>query len=108
LAGSHKLVPRCSGRAAHFTPGISIQNVIQDVSALNSGGSRTETGGGPTVRFTHNAPRCNLKEDPMNTSIKTRAAALVAAIAVTFGTIDLIADYAHPAAPTVLLASTAR
>ena len=44
----------------------------------------------------------------MNTSIKTRAAALVAAILVTFGTIDLIADYAYPAAPAVRVASTAR
>jgi hypothetical protein len=44
----------------------------------------------------------------MNTSIKTRAAALVAAIVVTFGTIDLIADYAFPVAPAVQVASTAR
>jgi len=35
----------------------------------------------------------------MNTSIQTRAAALVAAILVTFGTIALIADYAYPVAP---------
>ena len=44
----------------------------------------------------------------MNTSIKARAAALVAAIVVTFGTIDLMANYAYPAAPTVRVASTAR
>ena len=44
----------------------------------------------------------------MNTSIKTRAAALVAAIVVTFGTIDLIADYAFPVASAVQVASTAR
>jgi len=44
----------------------------------------------------------------MNTSIKTRATALVAAILVTFGTIELIADYAYPVAPAVQLASTAR
>jgi len=43
----------------------------------------------------------------MTTSIKTRAVALVAAILVTFGTIDLIADYALPAAPAVQVASTA-
>ena len=47
----------------------------------------------------------------MNTSIKTRAAALAVAIVVTFGTIhlmDLIADYAHATAPAVRVASTAR
>ena len=44
----------------------------------------------------------------MNTSIKTRAAALVAAIAVTFGAINLISDYAYPTAPAVRVASTAR
>ena len=44
----------------------------------------------------------------MNTSIKTRAAALVAAIVVTFGTIDLIAEHAYPTAPPVQVASTAR
>jgi hypothetical protein len=44
----------------------------------------------------------------MNTSIKTRVAALIAAIVVTFGTIDLIADYAYPTAPAVRVASTAR
>jgi len=43
----------------------------------------------------------------MNTSIKSRAAAVVAAILVTFGTIDLIADYVLPAAPAVQVASTA-
>jgi hypothetical protein len=43
----------------------------------------------------------------MSTSIKSRAGALVAAIAVTFGTIDLIADYAFPLAPAVQVASTA-
>jgi hypothetical protein len=50
----------------------------------------------------------HLKEDLMNTSLKTRATALVAAIVVTFGTIDLIAHYAYPTAPAVLVASTAR
>ena len=40
----------------------------------------------------------------MNTSIKTRAAALVAAILVTFGTIDLIAGYAYPTAPAIQVA----
>ena len=44
----------------------------------------------------------------MNTSIKARTAALVAAIVVTFGTIDLIADYAYPTAPAARVASTAR
>jgi len=44
----------------------------------------------------------------MNTSIKTRAAALFAAILVTLGTIELIADYAFPAAPAVRVASAAR
>jgi hypothetical protein len=44
----------------------------------------------------------------MNTSIKTRAAALLAAILVTFGTIDLIAAYALPCVPAVQVASTAR
>lgn len=44
----------------------------------------------------------------MNTSLKTRATALVAAIVVTFGMIDLIADYAYPTPPAVLVASTAR
>jgi hypothetical protein len=44
----------------------------------------------------------------MNTSIKTRVAALAAAIVVTFGTIDLIAVHAYPAAPPVQVASTAR
>jgi hypothetical protein len=44
----------------------------------------------------------------MSTSIKTRAAALVAAILVTLGAIDLMADYAYPVAPAVLLASAAR
>jgi hypothetical protein len=95
-------------RAAHFTPGISIQNVIQNVSALNSGGSRTETAAGPKVHFANNAPRCTPEGDPMNTSIKTHAAALIAAIVVTFGTIALIADYAYPPAPAVQVASSAR
>lgn len=44
----------------------------------------------------------------MNTSIKTRAAALVAAALVTFGAIDLIAVYAYPATPAPLVASAAR
>jgi hypothetical protein len=44
----------------------------------------------------------------MNTSIKTRVAALVAAALVTFGAIDLIADYAYPSAPALLVASVAR
>ena len=44
----------------------------------------------------------------MNTSIKTRAVALVAAALVTLGGVDLIAAYAYPSAAPVLVASTAR
>lgn len=44
----------------------------------------------------------------MNISIKARVAALVAAAFVTFGVIDLIADYAYPIAPAVMVASTVR
>jgi hypothetical protein len=44
----------------------------------------------------------------MNTSLKTRAAALVASILVTFGAIDLVANYAYPVASPVLLASASR
>jgi hypothetical protein len=44
----------------------------------------------------------------MNTSIKTRALALVAAVLVTLGGIDLIAAYAYPSAPAMLVASIAR
>jgi hypothetical protein len=41
----------------------------------------------------------------MNTSIKTRLAALVASILVTFITVDFIAAYALPEVPPVLVAS---
>lgn len=44
----------------------------------------------------------------MNTSNKTRASALVASIFVTFGAINLIADYAYPAAPAPVVASATR
>ena len=44
----------------------------------------------------------------MKTSITTRVAALVSAAFLTFGAIDLIADYAYPRAPAVQLATTAR
>jgi hypothetical protein len=44
----------------------------------------------------------------MKTSIKTRAVALVAAVLVTFGGVDLIAAYAYPSAPALLVASVAR
>jgi hypothetical protein len=44
----------------------------------------------------------------MKTSIKTRAVALVAAALVTFGGVDLIADYACPSAPALRVASAAR
>jgi hypothetical protein len=47
-------------------------------------------------------------ENLMNTSIKTRAVAFVASILVTFGAIDLIANYAYPVAPAALMASAAR
>ena len=41
----------------------------------------------------------------MNTSNFARATALVVAILVTFGAIDLMAGYAYPAASAVQLAS---
>ena len=41
----------------------------------------------------------------MNTSIKTRAAALVGSILVTFATVYVLANYALPEAPVVLLAT---
>ena len=44
----------------------------------------------------------------MNTSIKTRAVALVAAALVTFDAIDLMAAYAYPSAPALREASVAR
>jgi hypothetical protein len=44
----------------------------------------------------------------MNTSIKTRAAALVASILTTFATVYLIADYAFPDLPAVQLAAASR
>lgn len=44
----------------------------------------------------------------MNTSTKTRLAALVASVLVTFTTIDLIAAYALPESPSVLVASAVR
>lgn len=44
----------------------------------------------------------------MNTSIKTRAAALVASIIVTLVSVYTVADYAYPEAPAVMLASTPR
>jgi hypothetical protein len=47
-------------------------------------------------------------ENLMNTSIKTRAFALVASILVTFGVIDLMANYAYPVGPAALVASAAR
>ena len=42
----------------------------------------------------------------MKTSITTRVTALIAAAFVTFGAIDLIAEYAYPPAPAVQLATT--
>jgi hypothetical protein len=44
----------------------------------------------------------------MNTSIKTRAAALLAAIVVTFTGVYVVADYAYPEARATRLAATAR
>lgn len=44
----------------------------------------------------------------MKTSIKTRIAALVASILITFATIYTVAGYAYPEAPAVLIASAAR
>ena len=44
----------------------------------------------------------------MNTSIKARFVALVAAVVVTFGGVNLIAEYAYPSAPAPLVASVAR
>jgi len=44
----------------------------------------------------------------LNTSIKTRAVAFIAAAVVTFGGVDLIAVYAYPSAPARLVASVAR
>jgi hypothetical protein len=41
----------------------------------------------------------------MNTSTVARATALVVAILVTFGAIDLMAGYAYPSAPAVQIAS---
>lgn len=44
----------------------------------------------------------------MKTSIRTRVAAAVAAMFLTFGVVDLVANYAYPAAPAVLMASATR
>lgn len=44
----------------------------------------------------------------MNTSIKTRAAAFVASICMTFATVYAVAGYAYPQVPAVQLASCAR
>ena len=41
----------------------------------------------------------------MNTSTTARATALVVAILVTFGAIDLMAGYAYPAAPALQMAA---
>jgi hypothetical protein len=44
----------------------------------------------------------------METSITTRVAASITADFVTFGALNLIADYAHPAAPAARVAIAAR
>jgi hypothetical protein len=105
---------RRSRRSKHRKPGIEgIVNpvdfaVFRTLKAIFQERSGLKRVARPTVRFANLAPRCTPEGDPMNTSIKTRATALVAAILVTFGTIELIADYAYPVAPAVQLASTAR
>jgi hypothetical protein len=45
------------------------------------------------------------KETLMKTSITARVAALLAATFVTFGAVDLIADYAYPVATPVRVAT---
>ena len=42
----------------------------------------------------------------MNTSIKTRIAALVTSALVTFATVYMVAQYAYPEAPYIQLAAT--
>ena len=44
----------------------------------------------------------------MNTSNKTRAAALVASFLITLSIVFVVADYAYPEAPAVLLAAVVR
>ena len=44
----------------------------------------------------------------MSTSIKTRAAALVASIIVTFSIVFMVAEYAYPEPAAVPVASAAR
>ncbi|HEY2560514.1 MAG TPA: hypothetical protein VGI48_12455 [Caldimonas sp.] len=44
----------------------------------------------------------------MNTSVKARVFAFVVSILVTFGTVDLVANYAYPDAPATVLASAGR
>lgn len=43
----------------------------------------------------------------MNTTLKVRAAALVASIAITFGVLELMQQYAHPTGSSVVLVATA-
>jgi len=43
----------------------------------------------------------------MNPSIKSRAAALVASVLVTFATVYTMAEYAYPEAPATQLTSAA-
>jgi len=44
----------------------------------------------------------------MNTSIKARVIAFVAAACVTFGVVDVIAEYAYPASPPTVMAAAVR
>ena len=44
----------------------------------------------------------------MKTSLWTHGAAAIAAMFLTFGMIELIANYAYPTAPAVLVASATR
>jgi hypothetical protein len=48
------------------------------------------------------------KEKLMNTSNKARAAALVASLLITLTMVLVVADYAYPEAPAVLMASAVR
>lgn len=87
--------------AAEATAFRTFQAAFQELSRLKESPSR-KFASSPT------RPSAPLKERPMNTSTKTRVTAFVAAAFVTFGAIDLIASYAYPEAPAVLIAAVAR
>ena len=44
----------------------------------------------------------------MNSSTKVRVAGAIAAVLIAFGVVDLIAEYAYPRPPAVVLASIGR